>query len=65
MVRQVSVNRVKEAVRDLLIESAYRLPADYLAAMRTVHARESSPLGGDILTMLLINSRTMLRLDLN
>lgn len=56
MIRQVSVNRVKETVRDLLIELAYRLPADYPAALRAARAQASSPLGGDILTMLLDNT---------
>ncbi len=56
MIRQISVNRVQDAVRDLLIELAYRLPADYLAAMHVAREEEPSSLGGDILTMLLDNA---------
>ncbi len=53
IIRHLPVSSVQEAVRALLIESAYRLPADYLAAMQTARKRETSELGGDILTMLL------------
>jgi fumarate hydratase subunit alpha len=56
MIRHLPVSSVKKAVRALLIESAYRLPADYLAAMQRARELEFSPLGGDILTMLIDNA---------
>mgnify|MGYP001817326580 CR=1 FL=1 len=55
MTRELPVAIIQEAVRTLLIESAFRLPDDYLVAMADAREHEVSQLPGDILTMLLDN----------
>ena len=56
MLRKIDVKEVGQTVTDLLLESAYRLPEDYLVAMQAARRREASTLGGGILTMLLENA---------
>ncbi len=56
MPRTLSVQLVGEKVRELLTASAYTLPADYLAALQAARERELSPLGGNVLTMLIDNA---------
>ncbi|MEM8860963.1 MAG: fumarate hydratase [Chloroflexota bacterium] len=56
MLRQISVEQIQTALRDLIQESAYQLPADYLAAMRAAEAREASKTGRIMLNTLLENA---------
>ncbi len=56
MLRSISVLHVRNAIRDLIIESAYRLPDDYLAAMRVAQEQEQPGIGSDMLTILLDNA---------
>jgi len=55
-IRIISVQQVQEIVRNLLLQSAYKLPADYLDAMQTAREYEVSSLGGNIITMILDNA---------
>lgn len=55
-VREVPVQRVREAVAGLLRDSVSRLPPDYLQALRDAEAHEPSPLGRRLLRMLLDNA---------
>lgn len=54
--RTVDVNRVREAVAELLRVSAHSLPDDYLDAMRAAGAREQSPTGQQVIEILLENA---------
>ncbi len=54
--RQLSVRHIETAVQELIKESAYKLPADYLAAMRAAEEREASKTGRIMLTTLLDNA---------
>jgi fumarate hydratase subunit alpha len=56
MIRPVPVIIVQEAVQNLLAESAYHLPTDYLEAMQRAQKLETSPLGNQIILMLLDNA---------
>lgn len=49
MARQIPVSTVQSTITSAIQESAYRLPADYLAAMAEAHARETSDVGQIIL----------------
>lgn len=55
--RTVDVREVRDAVASLLGEAAYRLPSDYLQALKAAKAREESPLGVKVLDFLLANAR--------
>lgn len=55
-VREVPVDRVREAVVGLLRDSVTKLPPDYLAALRDAAEREESELGRRMLRMLLDNA---------
>lgn len=57
MVREVAVAEIRRAVHALLREAAYRLPQDYLDALRQARTREVSDLGRSVLTLLLDNTR--------
>lgn len=54
--RELHVDRVREAVRDLCIEICYRVPPDMTAAMRRAREHEESPMGIQILDRLLENT---------
>jgi len=54
--RELSVLAVEAAVTELLTASAYRLPADYLAALREARVREPSEVGRAVLDTLLENA---------
>ncbi|MBI3957734.1 MAG: fumarate hydratase [Chloroflexi bacterium] len=56
MLREIPVTRIQEAVETLLSEAAYRLPADYLAALEAAAPVEPSPLGRQVIELLLENS---------
>ncbi|MEZ4706646.1 MAG: fumarate hydratase [Caldilineaceae bacterium] len=56
MLREIHVNHIRETVAGLIAESAYNLPADYLAAMQQARETEASDLGGEIITLLLDNA---------
>ena len=56
MIRHLPIAIIGEAVQTLLTTSAYQLPSDYLTAMRRSQQLESSPLGNQIIMMLLDNA---------
>lgn len=56
MTRDIPVSRIREAVENLLTEAAYRLPADYLAALEAAAPAEPSPVGQQVIELLLDNS---------
>ena len=56
MIREIPVTRIQEAVETLLSQAAYRLPADYLAALGAAAPMEASPVGRQIIELLLENS---------
>ena len=56
MIRHLPIAIIGEAVQTLLATSAYQLPSDYLTAMRRSQQLESSPLGNQIIMMLLDNA---------
>jgi len=56
MIREIHVSRVQAAVRELIEESAYHLPGDYLSAMQDAHERERSDVGRSIILMLTDNA---------
>ena len=56
MIREILVSEVEQAVQKLLVEAAYRLPEDYLAALRRARDQEVSELGRSILATLLDNA---------
>ncbi len=49
MIREIQVSIVEAAVRELIVEAAYHLPEDYLAAMREAQKQEVSDLGQSII----------------
>ncbi len=53
--RRVSVDAIRQAVADLLVEANYRVGDDVLDALRQAAAEEQSPLGRDILEQLVAN----------
>jgi fumarate hydratase subunit alpha len=55
--REVGVDTVTEAVRNLCIEANTRLPEDHLAALRRALGEEESPLGREVIGELLENAR--------
>jgi fumarate hydratase subunit alpha len=55
-VREIRAGTVTEAVRELCIEANTRLPQDHLAALRRAREEEESPLGREVLEMLLENA---------
>lgn len=56
MIRHIPVTLIGEAVQALLTTAAYQLPTDYLAAMQRAQQQERSPLGNQIILMLLDNA---------
>ena len=54
--RDVDVEEVAAAVRDLCMEICYRIPPDMVAAMRRAREHEESPIGRRILDSLLTNA---------
>jgi len=54
--RELHVDRVREAVRDLCIEICYRVPPDMTEAMQRARKHERSPIGIQILDRLLENT---------
>ncbi|MFZ4664348.1 MAG: fumarate hydratase [Caldilineaceae bacterium] len=56
MIRHLPIAIIGEAVQTLLTTSAYQLPSDYLTAMQRAQQLESSPLGNQIIMMLLDNA---------
>jgi fumarate hydratase subunit alpha len=55
--REVGIDAVTEAVRNLCIEANTRLPEDHLAALRRALGEEESPLGREVIGELLENAR--------
>ena len=56
MIREINVRVVQSAVRELIEESAYSLPDDYLSAMAEAQERERSAVGRSIILMLRDNA---------
>ena len=54
--RELPVDKITKAIGDLIQESAYALPDDYLAAMRSAQEREASQVGRIMISTLLENS---------
>jgi fumarate hydratase subunit alpha len=54
--REIPVETVTEAVRDLCIEANTRLPEDHLRALRRALDEEESPLGREVIEKLLENA---------
>ncbi|MDQ7793374.1 MAG: fumarate hydratase [bacterium] len=54
--REISVSKVADTVRDLCVEANYDLPPDVVAALEVAREREESPLGKEILGELLENA---------
>ncbi|HSG15502.1 MAG TPA: fumarate hydratase [Anaerolineae bacterium] len=54
--REIHVNALQSAIRELIEESAYSLPDDYLAAMAEAQKRERSAVGQSIILMLRDNA---------
>ena len=54
-VREVRVEEVSRAVRELCMEICYRVPPEMVELMRRAREREESPLGRKILDQLLMN----------
>ena len=57
-VRDIDVRVLRDSVRNLLIESNYRIPSDVLDALRDAAAREESDLGRRTLAQLVDNYET-------
>jgi len=55
-IRTISITQVQECVQNLLLQSAYKLPLDYLDALQAARKEENNVLGGQIITMLLDNA---------
>ena len=55
--RQIPVEAVTQAVRDLCIEANTCLPEDHLQALRRALEREESPLGREVIEKLLENAK--------
>lgn len=56
MTRDIPVSRIREAVEKLLTEAAWHLPADYLAALEASAPVEPSPVGRQVIELLLENA---------
>lgn len=56
MLREIHVSAIQSAVREMIEESAYSLPDDYLAAMAEAQERELSAVGRSIILMLRDNA---------
>lgn len=54
--RTIDVRDVRQAVAELLRHSAHSLPEDYLEAMRSAGRQERSPLGQEVIELLLENA---------
>lgn len=54
--REINVQSVTEAVRELCIEANTRLPEEHLAALRRALDKEESPLGREVIEKLLENA---------
>lgn len=54
--RELHVDEIAAAVRDLCMEICYRVPPDMTAALRRAREREESPLGREVLDQLLLNA---------
>jgi len=55
VIREIPVSQVTEAVQALLMEAAYRLPRDYLDALRHAQEHEETETGQSVLKILLDN----------
>jgi fumarate hydratase subunit alpha len=56
MIREFPVTGIRDEVERLLREAAYRLPGDYLAALEASAPVEPSPVGRQVIELLLENS---------
>ena len=61
MVREVNVSQVTDAVRDLAIKANYVLPCDVLEALKGAMAEEESPVGKEVLGLLIDNAEMAAR----
>lgn len=56
MIREISVQIIQTAVREMIEEATYHLPDDYLQALSTAQQRELSPIGQSIILTLRDNA---------
>jgi fumarate hydratase subunit alpha len=56
MIREIHVDKVQSAVKNLIEEAAYLLPEDYLDALEEAQQLEQSPVGQSIILMLRDNA---------
>ncbi len=61
MVREVNVSQVTDAVRDLAIKANYVLPCDVLEALKGAMEEEESPVGKEVLGLLVDNAEMAAR----
>ncbi len=61
MVREVNVSQVTDAVRDLAIKANYVLPCDVLEALKGAMEQEESPVGKEVLGLLIDNAEMAAR----
>ncbi len=61
MVREVNVSQVTDAVRDLAIKANYVLPCDVLEALKGAMEEEESPVGKEVLGLLIDNAEMAAR----
>ncbi|MFO8059631.1 MAG: fumarate hydratase [Bacillota bacterium] len=59
--REVNVSEVRDVVRDLCIKSNYYLPEEALDAMKRAAEEEESPVGREVLELLIENAETAAR----
>ena len=59
--RSISVNELRDAVKRLALDAAFALDGRTLVALTDAHARETSPLGRDILAEIIENARIAAR----
>lgn len=54
--RTIKLNVIKDAVRDLLVDSAQNINEDLLDALKTAQLREESPIGKNVLSQIIVNN---------
>lgn len=54
--RTIKLNVIKDAVRDLLVDSAQNINEDLLDALKTAQLREESPIGKNVLSQIIENN---------
>ena len=56
IMRTIKLNVIKDAVRDLLVDSAQNINEDLLDALKTAQLREESPIGKNVLSQIIENN---------